>query len=271
MEIVVCGVRGSTPAPGREFDRIGGHTSCLAMRAPSDRWLILDAGTGFRRVADLLDGGPLHGTILLSHLHWDHTQGLPFLANADRDDASVDLLLPRPLDAATTVRAVEVLGRAMSPPHFPIEPTGLHGQWSFGFTDPGELSIEGLDVRVDEISHKGGRTFGFRISDGSASFAYMPDHSPATATADELAAADRLAAGVDLLIHDSQFIEEERARADDFGHATIGDAMEFAARNSVRHLALFHHAPARTDDQVADIASALTSARRAGGVGRLRR
>ena len=82
MRVHLCGVRGSTPAPGSEFVRYGGHTSCLALcrdgePAPS---LILDAGTGIRTVTALLVGRAFTGTILLTHLHWDHVQGLPFFA-----------------------------------------------------------------------------------------------------------------------------------------------------------------------------------------------
>nr|MDP9453856.1 MBL fold metallo-hydrolase [Actinomycetota bacterium] len=126
MRLWVCGVRGSTPAPGDAFCRYGGHTSCLALahdgETPS---LVLDAGTGVRQVSGLLDGGPFRGTLLLGHLHWDHTQGLPFFRAADRPDARTTVLLPAQGDP------VAVLARAMSPPHFPIDPGGLQGAWRF--------------------------------------------------------------------------------------------------------------------------------------------
>ena len=123
MRVHFCGVRGSIPAPGAEFVRYGGNTSCVAVAhdygAPPT--LILDAGTGIRRVTALLAGQPFTGTILLTHLHWDHVQGLPFFRAGDRDDAVVRLLLPDQQDGTS---AEEVLGRAMSPPHFPIGPGG---------------------------------------------------------------------------------------------------------------------------------------------------
>src|SRR5580698_1638927 len=116
MRVSFCGTRGSTPAPGLEYVRFGGHTSCVAIiadgaDAPS---LLLDAGTGLRRVADLLGTRPFRGTILLTHLHWDHVQGLPFFASGDRDDAQVSLLLP----AEAGVDAEALLARMMSPPFF---------------------------------------------------------------------------------------------------------------------------------------------------------
>lgn len=95
MRIHFCGVRGSTPAPGPDFVRYGGNTSCVAIaRDGADPTLLLDAGTGMTRVTGLLGGRPYKGTILLGHLHWDHTQGLPFFQSGDHDEALVRLLLP---------------------------------------------------------------------------------------------------------------------------------------------------------------------------------
>ena len=96
MRIRFHGVRGSTPAPGAEFVRVGGNTSCVAVTAEGSvrPHLLLDAGTGIRAVTAELAGQPFEGTILLTHLHWDHFQGLPFFAAGDRADATVELLLP---------------------------------------------------------------------------------------------------------------------------------------------------------------------------------
>ncbi len=250
MRIHFLGVRGSTPAPGIDFVRVGGNTSCVAIAhdgaAPT---LVLDAGTGLRRLTSLLEGAPFRGTILLTHLHWDHLQGLPFFAAGDRADADVTLALPEPGDP------VEVLGRAMSPPHFPIGPDGLRGHWCFDSITPGRHQIEGFEVLALEVAHKGGRTYGYRISDGHSSVAYLPDH--ATGPPDQ---AERLVAGVDLLIHDAQFVEAERAVATDYGHATVDDAVALATKAGVGRLALFHHGPDRTDDQVLAISTAAASA-----------
>lgn len=254
MNIVLCGVRGSTPAPGLDFHQIGGHTSCVAIEAADGRFLVLDVGTGFRRLAGELDGAPLRGSVLLTHLHWDHTQGLPFLPNADRDDAEVTVYLPAQGDTS----AADVLGRAMSPPHFPIGPDGLRGTWAIESLEAGVHQIEGFEVTAAEISHKGGRTFGFRVSDGRSSMAYLPDHAPNTATGVELTDALALCADVDLLLHDAQFVESERGLADAFGHSTIDDAVEFSRESRVRTLCLIHHAPNRTDEQVDEIGRSVT-------------
>lgn len=253
MKLRFCGVRGSTPAPGAEFVRVGGNTSCVAvtpMNATTPR-LLLDAGTGIRSVTAMLGGGAFRGTILLSHLHWDHVQGLPFFSAGDRDDAIVRLLMPAMGEDPT-----EVLRRAMSPPHFPIGPEELRGEWSFEAIGEGTVVIEGLSVTAREIPHKGGRTFGFRVEENGRSFAYLPDHLADVALPHEPEAA-ALASGVDVLIHDSQFVTGEALLAQAYGHSTIDQAVEFAARAGVGELILFHHSPTRSDDAVDRIAASL--------------
>src|SRR4029450_2747444 len=129
MRVVLHGVRGSTPAPGRDFLRVGGNTSCIAIPpAGQDRpTLLLDAGTGLSSVTRSLEGAAFRGDIVLTHLHWDHVQGLPFFAAGDRDDSQVQLLMPAQYGASpdSPGSAAGLLGRAMSPPHFPIGPDGL--------------------------------------------------------------------------------------------------------------------------------------------------
>ncbi len=265
MRLLFCGVRGSTPAPGAEFVRVGGHTSCMALAHRGENWtLALDAGTGIRRITNRLDGRPFVGSLLLTHLHWDHVQGLPFFSAADRDDAIVHVYMPEQTDPdGRTHEPADVLARAMSPPHFPIGPDGLRGAWTFDAVKPGSHRIEDFDVVAFEVPHKGGRTFGYRVSDASSSIAYIPDHLPDAALTPAIA---RECEGVDLLVHDSQFLDPERAIADLFGHATVNDAIDLAQRCGARCLALFHHAPARTDDEIDVIASAAIEAGAARGI-----
>jgi phosphoribosyl 1,2-cyclic phosphodiesterase len=215
--------------------------------------LVLDAGTGIRRLGTLTGGAPYTGALLLTHLHWDHVHGMPFCAAADRQDARVAVFLPAAGDGAS---AEEVLGRGMSPPHFPIGPEGLRGSWSFSNLEPGTLELEGFTVQVLEIPHKGGRTFGYRVNDGRSVVAYMPDHCPTAlgrgpdGWGDYHEAAVALASGADLLVHDAQLVAEELAAEAAFGHAAAEYAVGLGKRAGCRRVALFHHKPDRTDDQV---------------------
>ena len=257
MKVTFCGVRGSTPAPGPEFVRYGGNTSCVAIaRDTGDPHLLLDAGTGLARVTRMLDGRPFVGTLLLGHLHWDHTHGLPFFSSGDNPDAVVRLLLP----AQGPGTAEDLLGRAMSPPHFPIAPCELRGDWSFVAIEEGSHEIEGFRVLAREVPHKGGRTFGYRVSDDTCSVAYLSDHWPGSLGRGPQGfgpyheAALTLADGVGLLIHDGQYTAEEYRNRSAFGHSAVDYAVGLARAAGAARLALFHHDPGRTDDELDAIA-----------------
>ncbi len=261
MRIFICGVRGSTPTPGPEFERYGGHTSCIAIAHDGGRpSLIVDAGTGIRLASDLFgaspglfDGQPYEGAIVLGHLHWDHTQGLPFFAAGNNPGSRVDLYAPAQGETES------VLGRFMSPPHFPIGPSELMGSWRFHALEPGPTEIAGFSVLALEIPHKGGRAFGYRISDGRATIAYLSDHCPTnlgpgpTGMGEYHEAAMSLAHGVDVLFHDAQYTDEELPVRASFGHASTGYAVGLAEAAEVRQLMLYHHDPARTDDEIDSI------------------
>jgi phosphoribosyl 1,2-cyclic phosphodiesterase len=253
LRIHFCGARGSTPAPGIEFVRYGGHTSCVALAhdaAPAPT-LILDAGIGLQSASSLLGNVPFSGTILLSHLHWDHTHGLPFFASADRADARVSLLLP---EQDRGEAAESILAGMMSPPYFPIGPSELRGKWTFSAIPTGERHVEGFAVLAREIPHKGGRTFGYRVSDGHSTLAYLPDHCPTAlgpgpdGFGEYHAAAIELVQGTDVLVHDAQLFPEELAAEARFGHAVADYAVELGRRADARSVVLFHHRPDRTDE-----------------------
>jgi len=240
MLVHLCGTRGSVPAPGPDFVRYGGNTSCVAITAdggdgPS---LILDAGTGLRSVSGLLGGRAFRGTILLSHLHWDHVHGLPFFAAGDTPGARVRLVLPAQGGGLT---AEAVLEQDMSPPHFPITPAQLRGAWTFDSAEPGPLEAGCFSVLAREVPHKGGRTFGYRVTDGRSTLAYLPDHDPMS-----------LGRGPDGwgAYHPAAL---ELAAAE----YAIGLARAAGARRVV----LFHHRPDRTDAQLDKVAAGFTGAR----------
>ena len=254
MRVTFCGTRGSTPAPGPEFIRYGGNTSCVAVShedgaGPS---LLLDAGTGLRRVQELLGDRAFQGTLLLTHLHWDHVQGLPFFPSGDRVGSRVSLLLP----SDGELGPVELLSRMMSPPFFPIGPTQLRGDWDFGYVGDGAFEVEGFSVLAKDVPHKGGHTVGYRVSDGRTSLAYIPDHCPTALGSgpEEVGeyheTALELACGVDLLIHDSHLRAEEVEAEGSFGHAAAEYAVRLGELAGARQVALFHHRPERTDAEV---------------------
>ena len=252
MRLTFCGVRGSAPAPGADFVRYGGQTSCVAVSvgeaAPR---LVLDAGTGLDGVTALLGGAPYDGSVLVGHLHWDHTQGMPFFRSGGAEGSRVDVLIPEQGEPAE-----RVLERSFSPPHFPIVPAQLGAGWSFAGLAEGSTALEGFDVLAREIPHKGGRTFGYRVGHGGASAAYLSDHSPTSVGPGPDGLGDRheavldLVTGVDVLVHDAQHLAAQFPEVGFLGHASVEYCVELAREAGVRTLVLFHHAPSRTDDEI---------------------
>jgi ribonuclease BN (tRNA processing enzyme) len=199
------------------------------------------------------------GTILLGHLHWDHTHGLPFFPAATHPDANTTVVMPAQGDP------YEILGRAFSPPHFPVKVMDLSGTWDLRNLDAGQHSIESYSVQALDVPHPGGRTFGYRIQDGSLSFAYISDHSPIAygpgpqGFGEYHDAARTLSHNVDLLIHDAQYTAEEFPSRSHYGHSAIEYAVGLAEACGAKKLLLFHHDPLRTDEELDRIGDTLMS------------
>lgn len=250
MRLTICGARGSMATPGPGTVRYGGETTCVAVGADDADLptLVLDGGTGLRHLTRLLAGRPFRGALLLTHLHWDHTHGLPFFGAGDRPEGRVDLRMPD-----QGVPAERVLRTVMSPPHFPIGPEGLQGDWSFASYDEGGFDAGGFFVEAREVPHGGGRTMGFRITDGRRTVAFVPDHAPHFAGPGDDGLGEfhpailGLARDVDLLVHDAQYTGAELPMRWGFGHAALEYAVGLAERSGARRLVLFHHDPGRSD------------------------
>lgn len=242
------GVRGSTPCHGDDIRRYGGNTSCVSVDFPGQRPIVFDMGTGLRYFgADQPHDGSFLGACLLTHLHWDHTQGLPFFTPMLRPGAEFDVYAPAQEDGRSVH---EVFVTTIRPPLFPIGIDDFPG--TFRFHDKGNEEFKIDDVRVVSrfIPHVGA-TLGYRIEWNGYSVAYLSDHQQPYDGS--LAASDgalELADGVDLLIHDSQYTDDEFALKSTWGHCTVDYAVWFAGVARAKQLALFHHDPTRTDDAV---------------------
>lgn len=251
MAATFHGVRGSTPCHGREILRYGGNTSCVALWIPGADPILLDLGTGLRYFgAGLPENVPFKGTCLLSHLHWDHIQGLPFFTPLLTEGAEVTIHAPSQDDGTSVER---VFGDTITPPLFPIDLAMLPGSITFEEVGNSEFVIDGgeageIRVMSRVIPHVG-RTVGYRIEWNGSSIAYLSDHQqPCDGSLMASSGALELCRDVDLLIHDAQYTPAEFAMKCDWGHCTFGFAVWLAAEAGAKRLALFHHDPTHDDD-----------------------
>lgn len=209
--------------------------------------MILDLGTGLRFFGETLAPDRVfRGSALVTHLHWDHVQGLPFFTPILRPGARFDVYGP-PQQAGSLDDAFRHFIR---PPYFPVTVEELYGQMAFHDAADVDLEVNGAKVRVRSVPHVGENN-GYRVEMGGASVAYISDHQMprdgSHAVADSVL---ELCDGADLVIHDAQFTPAEFAQKAHWGHCTIAYAVFVAREAGARRLALFHHDPSRTDDEL---------------------
>lgn len=244
VSVTFYGVRGSTPCCGPELVRYGGNTACVVLEAPGNDPIVFDLGTGLRFWAQTQPtDGTFSATALVTHLHWDHVQGLPFFPPGDRAGATFDIYAP----CESGVELERAWEEFMRPPYFPVKASDLRGEYNFRRICTSDFSIGDAEVMCRPVPHVG-ETNGYRVTIGDTSVAYVSDHQqpedPTTVDANVL----ELAQGVDVLIHDAQYTPEEFAERTHWGHCTIDYAIEVAAQAEVGELVLFHHDPAHNDE-----------------------
>jgi phosphoribosyl 1,2-cyclic phosphodiesterase len=246
MRLAIWGCRGSIASAGPDTVRYGGNTACAQVIAEDGTTIILDAGTGIRRLgASMTDPErPIH--ILLSHLHLDHIQGLGFFAPLFRTDCEIHVWGP----PSTTADLRTRLTAYLSPPLFPVRIRDLRSRVEFHDAGRQPWTIGSLSVRAASILHPG-PTLGYRIEDADGqALVYMPDHEPALggSEAPRWTSGHGLAANADLLVHDAQYTDDEYRQRIGWGHSSIGQTVAFARRAGVRQLVLFHHDPEHDDE-----------------------
>ncbi|MGI9031663.1 MAG: MBL fold metallo-hydrolase [Ilumatobacteraceae bacterium] len=255
-------MRGSTPCNGDDVARYGGNTSCVSVDAPGERPLLFDMGTGLRYYGlNWPKDEPFKGTCLVSHLHWDHVQGLPFFGPLLHEEAVLVVYAPAQHDGCGPA---EVLKSCICPPLFPIGLDGFPGHVDVR-CPPSRFSIGGYRVESAPVPHVGD-TVGYRVTHGDVSVAYISDHQQPSGG---LLIADRvrgLCTDVDLLIHDAQYTPAEFKQKRDWGHCTIEYAVWLAGEVGARRLALYHHDPSHDDDTIDCLTAAAAMCGRQAGV-----
>jgi phosphoribosyl 1,2-cyclic phosphodiesterase len=275
MQITFWGVRGSYPVPGAATVRYGGQTSCVEIRSESGGCLIVDAGTGLRALGQKLsrEGGvPRQFHVLLSHVHWDHIQGLPFFEPAYIPGNRIAVYAL--LTAADELD--QVIGGITRHEFFPMPLERVPAQFQFIEVKPTiELLIEDFQVLPIALNHPFGAV-GYRVDVDGIAMAYVADTAPFTEvlhkqhflsgleqlSTDDLSSLQTMREnlitalrGVDTVIYDTHFLPDEYKRFPHYGHSTPDQALEICAESGVRRLVLYHHAPSHSDDQMDEVAA----------------
>lgn len=252
------GVRGSIPTPGPTTVRYGGNTSCVEVRADG-QIIILDAGTGLRLLGRQLlaefKDQPLELTLLLTHTHWDHIQGLPFFLPVYKPQNRLRILGYEGARHGLEV----VLAGQMAAPFFPIGLREVPANVRIRELKQMSFRIGPVRVRTSVANHPG-KCFGYRLFTSSGSVAFFPDNEVRFAGAavapgripapGENQAMINFLRGTDVLIMDAQFDANEYRRHPGWGHGCVDAVVGLALQAEVKSLFLFHHAPDHDDAKV---------------------
>ena len=274
MKVKFWGVRGSLPVPGRKTERYGGNTSCVEVVSSSGTRVVVDAGTGIRKLGKELAAdseGPSEVHLLISHTHWDHIQGLPFFSPLYQKGNRLHVYARKRDDLH--LRAV--FASQTEDPYFPIPFDEAKADIAFTeLADAATFQVSDVKVACARLNHPY-VAMAYRLSVDGASVVYVSDTAPFSdilfedqfiaqppSPGAELPAADkqklarmreglvRLCEGADLVVYDTMFTAEDYKRIPHFGHSRPSDALLICQEAGASRLALFHHAPERSDAEV---------------------
>jgi phosphoribosyl 1,2-cyclic phosphodiesterase len=253
MKITFWGVRGSIPSPGPDTVIYGGNTTCLEIITSADRTIVIDAGSGIRRLGDSLVARERNDILLLmTHIHWDHLLGFPFFA---------------PLFLNHTRIVVDGFRRGLSGLRQVFSTGHLDGTWPVKFEDlkaqieagnvlpKNALQLENLTVDSHPLRHPQGG-LGFRFRESGRTFVFLTDNElteDATTSAIRFESFVNFCRDADLLVHDCQYTVDEGFHRKGWGHSDVKSVARLAMAARVKRVVLFHHDPWRNDEGIQDL------------------
>lgn len=249
MRVKFWGTRGSVPTPGRTTEKFGGNTACVEIHQDDER-LILDAGTGIRELGLLmLEEPPRSSSMLFSHVHWDHIQGLPFFTPLFIPTFSFTIFAP-----AKFKRSLQkVLNKQMAPDVFPVDFGNLAAKIQFKTLASKGSPVGPFTISAFPLNHPGG-CWAYRVECGGRTVVYATDNEFDPETEPEAYAALVAAIqGADLLIADGQYTLEEYPQKKGWGHGVLEYVTRLSADAGVGRVAITHHDPMRDDEALTEL------------------
>ncbi len=250
--IVRCyGARGSVPVSGSPYLKYGGDTTCLEIRSRNDHIVIVDAGSGIRRLGNrLLEEGRFEYSLLFTHSHMDHILGFPFFKPIYDKRTSIHLL------GCPTAQGdlKKLLSRSMSAPFFPFPFENLRATIRYSVECALDFGIDSMAISSINLSHPN-VGMGYRFTEGAKHFVFLTDNELGFKhrNGEDFDAYVAFARDADILFHDAEYLPEEYGIKKTWGHSTYMDALDLALMANVKKFGLFHHNQDRSDDALDDI------------------
>ena len=248
MYIKCWGSRGSTPVSGKNYLKYGGATTCMEIRTKDNEIIIVDAGTGIRRLGNqLMAEGASKFNFIFTHAHWDHLMGFPFFKPLYSRNAEF-----RMHRCPFHSKFVEtILSKVMAPPNFPVKYSDLKAEMTYEPACPKTFDIGSVSVTPIPLSHPNGGS-GYKFTEDGKSFVFLTDNELGYVHPGGLPSAEYagFSEGADLLIHDGEYTRREYETKIEWGHSTYTDALDLALKARVGKLGIFHINQERFDPEV---------------------
>ena len=251
MLIRCWGARGSIPVSGPGYLRYGGDTPCIEIRNRHDDVVVLDAGSGVRRLGNrLVEEDRRQFTMIFTHAHWDHIMGFPFFKPIYRSSTRINFY-----GCPSTQNSVQgIIASIMSPPNFPVPFADITATILYQEACSLIFDIGGMTVSSLPLSHPNGG-MGYRFEEDGKSFVFLTDNELTYRHPGGMAYQDYrdFCQGADLLVHDAEYLPEDYRLTRTWGHSVYTDALRLALDAGVAQLGLFHHNQDRTDEGIEEM------------------
>jgi len=253
MLIRVWGVRGSVPVSGTEYTKYGGDTTCIEIRTANDEIIIIDAGSGIRKLGNkLLKEKRQNFNLLFTHFHWDHLIGFPFFKPIYFPGTEFEIYGC----SFTGGTLNEMLSTVMASPYFPVRLRDINANIKYHKACSRGFQVDSIRVTPINLSHPN-QAIGYKFEEEDKSFVFMTDNELAYSHNGGLEVKDYIdfASGTDILFHDAEYTDKDYELTRTWGHSRYKDAMQLAMEADAKEFGLVHHNQERTDAELDEIVS----------------